>query len=178
MTDPAVPDGSEPGEGTATPPPSRPTMIYSGGAGGGRRLLGAVVLVPWMLGYGITGSWAVARGANAMAQHLQHIDAGYTRPVSPGGLIVVGALLLAAFGVLLATALLLLTASRRRRAWTAALVVAALLSAGAVWAGIAGHMSPGLWLLLFFGLLLALVFTAVVVARMPRGPSRAKIAGP
>ena len=178
MTDPAAPDGSEPGEGTATRPPSRPTMISSGGAGGGRRLLGAVVLVPWVLGYGITGSWAVARGANAMAQHLQHIDAGYARPVSPGGLIVVGALLLAAFGVLLATALLLLTASRRRGAWTAVLIVAALLSAGAVWAGVAGHMSPGLWLLLFLGLLLALVFAAVVVARMSREPGRATIAGP
>jgi hypothetical protein len=153
-------------------------VVHDAPAHGGRRLIAAAVLAPWLVGYGITGSWAVARGVFALAQGLRHIDAGYGRPVSPEGLVVVGALLLAAFAVLLATTVLLLTASRRRAAWIAVLAVAALLSAGAAWAGVAGRLHPFLWLVLFLGVLLAVVFSAVALARMPHGPRRATMAGP
>ncbi len=169
-------EGAEPAAPAPQPPP-RPTVIRTGG-GAGRRLLAAAVLAPWIIGYGITGSWAVTRGARALAQHLAQVDAGYSHPVSPGGLIVVGALLLAAFAVLLATAVLLLLTSARRGTWTAVLIVTLVLLAGAVWAGIAGHISPGLWLLLFFGLLFCAIVDALVLWRVPRRPGRATIAAP
>ena len=175
MTEPSGQDDVQDAPPADAPAP--PAVVGSGG-GVGWRLIAAVALVPWLLGYGITGSWAVARAARALAQGLPHIDAGYTRPVSPAGLIVVGALLLAAFAVLLATALLLLTASRHRGVWTSVLILGLLLLAGAVWAGIAGSINPGLWLVLFFGLVLVAVIGAVVRTRMPRQPGRATIAAP
>jgi len=164
-------DGETTGGGPAPPP-------GPGTSGGGLRLLAAALLLPWLFVYGASGAWALTRGAQAWAQHLPHVDAGYERPVSPGGLIVVGALLVACFAVLLAAALLMLSASRRRGQWTAVLVAAAALTAGAVWAGVAGHMHPGLWLLLFFGLAFATTLAAVAVVRMPRAADRVRITGP
>jgi hypothetical protein len=173
-----VNEPSEEGAGRPAEPPVPPTVVSGGGGGAGRRLLAAALLVPWLLAYGITGSWAVTRGAQGLAQHLHHVDAGYTRPVTPASLVVVGALVLAGFAVLLAVALLLVVQSHSRGAWTAALVAALLLVAGALWAGVAGHMHPGLWLLLFFGLLLAAALAAFARFRVPRRPGRATMAAP
>ncbi len=163
--------GHATGHASASPDPAA-------GEGGGLRLLAAALLLPWLLVYGTSGVWAIARGARAWAQHVPHVDAGYVRPVSPGGLVTVGALLVAAFAVLLAAALLVLTASRRRGPWIAVLVSAAVLTAGAVWAGLAGRMHPGLWSLLFFGLVAAAVLAVVAVARMPRAADHVRITGP
>ncbi len=145
--------------GAAPPPATR---------GSGRRFLAALVLLPWILGYGIVGVWAVVFGArNAAAGHAL-VDAGYTRMVTPGGVILVGALLLAAFATLLAAALLLAFGSRRRGVWTAVAVAAAALAAGAAWAGVRGELAPILWILFFFGLVYALAVAAVGVWRAGR----------
>ena len=83
--------------------------------GGGLRVLAALVMLPWLLGYGVIGTWTVARGASAAASGLKSFDAGYTRLVTPAGVILVGALLLAAFAALLAASLLLVLGEPPRR---------------------------------------------------------------
>ena len=161
----------EPGE----QPPLHVEVVRTGGS---LRLLAAAVLVPWLLGYGVTGSWAVVRGASAAASGLESFDAGYTRLVSPAGVIFVGALLLAAFAVLLAAGLLLLFDSRRGVTWAAVGIVALLLTAGSVWAAVRGGLNPGLWALLFFGLVYATLVAIVVLTRLTRAPGRGRIAPP
>lgn len=146
--------GSEGGAPGPTAPP----------AGGGLRLLAVAVTLPWLLAYGVTGGWAVTRGARAAAAGLASLDVGYSRPVTPGGVLLVGGLLLAAFAVVLAAALLLLFDARGAGRWAAVAAVAAALSAGSVWAAARGGLGPGLWLLFFFGLLWALVLAAVRLA--------------
>jgi len=147
-------------------------------AGGGLRLLAAVVMLPWLLGYGIIGTWTVARGAAAAASGLHSFDAGYTRLVSPAGVILVGALLLAAFAVLLATSMLLLFDTRRGATWAAVAVAAVLLTAGSVWAATSGDLKPGLWVLFFFGLVYAAGVAIVALLRVTRTPGRGRIAQP
>ncbi len=147
-------------------------------SGGGLRLLAAVVTLPWMLGYGVTGAWCVARGASAFADGLPQIDAGYTRMVTPAGLMYVGALLLAGFAVLLAGALLLLFGRRSAMVWLPLLLVAAGLTAGSVWAAVSGGLHPGLWLFFFFGLAYVVVVAAVRLAQATRSARHGRIAEP
>jgi len=134
-------------------------------SGGGLRLLAAAVTLPWLLGYGVTGAWAVTRGARAAAGGLSSIDVGYSRMVTPAGVILVGALLLAGFAVLLAAAMLVLYDARGRGRWAAVCVVAIGLTAGSVWAAASGGLHPGLWLLFFGGLLYAAALSLVELLR-------------
>ncbi len=143
--------------------------------GAGRRMLAALVLLPWAVGYGSVGAWAVTFGARSAAAGEAIVDAGYTRMVTPGGVIVVGALLLAAFATVLAAGLMLIYGSRRRGAWAAIAVVAAALTAGAVWAGVRGGLVPMLWVLFFFGLVYALV---VALVALRRGRRRERVLQP
>jgi hypothetical protein len=113
-----------------------------------------------------------------MRDGLPHLDAGYTRLVTPAGLVFVGALLLTAFATVLAVALLLLVAHRGRAAWLTVLVAAVTLTAGAVWAAVTGGLHPGLWLLYFFGLLYSVAAAAVQLARVTRHSGRGRIAEP
>jgi len=140
--------------------------------GGGLRLLAAAVMAPWLVGYGVTGAWAVTRGARAAAEGLSSIDVGYSRMVAPPGVIFVGALLLAGFAVLLATAMLVIYDARGRGAWAAVCVVAAVLTAGSVWAAVSGGLHPGLWPFFFGGLLYAAVLSLVKLLRVRRGVER------
>lgn len=140
--------------------------------GGGLRLLAAVISLPWMLGYGVTGAWAVARGARDVGAGVAHIDVGHTRLVTPGGVIYVGALLLTAFAVLLVCSLLLIYDRRSPTVWLPVLLVSVGLSAGAVWAAARGGLDPGLWLLFFFGLVYVAVVAAVRIARKTRTDRR------
>jgi hypothetical protein len=156
---PDAPPGAAEPRVAATPPSRR---------GVGRRIAGAVVLLPWILGYGSVGAWAVTFGARNVAAGNASVDAGYTRLVTPGGVILVGALLLAAFATLLGASLLLLYGSRRRAPWAAVGMAAGLLTAGAVWAGVRGELSPVLWALFFFGLVFALVLAVAQVLRASR----------
>lgn len=118
---------------------------------GGLRLLAAAVTAPWLVGYGVTGAWAVTRGARAAAGGLSSVDVGYSRLVTPPGVIFVGALLLAGFAV---------------------------LTAGSVWAAVSGGLHPGLWLLFFGGLLYAGALSLVELLRVTRVAGRGTIAGP
>lgn len=136
--------------------------------GGGLRLLAAVVTLPWMLGYGVTGAWAITRGARGVAAGVEHVDVGYTRLVTPAGVIYVGSLLLTAFAVLLACSILLVYERRSPMVWIPVLLVSAGLSAGALWAAARGGLNPGLWLLFFFGLVYVVVVAAVRIARVTR----------
>ena len=145
---------------------------------GGLRLLAAAVMLPWLLGYGVTGAWAVTRGARAAADGLSSVDVGYSRLVTPPGVIFVGALLLAGFAVLLAAAMLVLYDARGRGRWAAVCVVAAVLTAGSVWAAVSGGLHPGLWLLFFGGLLYAAALSLVELLRVTRVAGRGTIAGP
>lgn len=145
--------------------------------GSGLRVLVALVMLPWLLGYGVIGTWTVVRGARAAASGLKSFDAGYTRLVSPAGVIVVGALLLAAFAVLLAASMLLLLGGRAST-WAAVAVVAVLLVAGSVWAATRGGLSPVLWVLFFFGLVYAAAVAIVALGRATRVPGRGRIAPP
>ena len=135
------------------------------GFGGGLRLLGAAVTLPWTFLYGITGVWAVALAARAAGQGLKRVDAGYTRFVTPPQLAFVGALLLTAFAVMLACGLLLLFRRQSGAAWLPLLLVAAGLTAGAVWAGVSGGIHPLIWVLLFFGLVYVTVVALVTGAQ-------------
>jgi len=146
--------------------------------GGGRRLLAAVVTLPWMLGYGITGAWAVTRGARGVAAGSAHIDVGYTRLVTPASVIYVGALLLTAFAVLLTCSMLLMHDRRSPVAWIPVLFVSAGLAAGAAWAAARGGLNAGLWPLFFFGLGYVAVVAAVRVFGATRGARRGAIAEP
>jgi hypothetical protein len=146
--------------------------------GGVLRVLAALVMLPWLLGYGVIGTWTVVRGARAAASGLRSFDAGYTRLVSPAGVILVGALLLAAFAVLLAASLLLMLGGRRGASWAAVAVVAVLLVAGSVWAATRGGLSPLLWVFFFFGLVYAAVVAIVALIGVTRAPGRGRIAQP
>ena len=145
---------------------------------GGLRLLAAAVTAPWFVDYGVTGAWAVTRGARAAADGLSSIDVGYSRLVTPLGVIAVGALLLAGFAVVLAAAMLVLYDSRRRGAWAAVCVGAAVLTAGSVWAAVSGGLHPGLWLLFFGGLLYAAALSLVELLLVTRVARRGTIVGP
>ena len=156
----------------------QPAETEAAAPGGGLRLLAAAVSAPWLVGYGVTGAWAVTRGARAAADGLSSIDVGYSRLVTPPGVIFVGALLLAGFAVLLAAALLVLYDARGRAAWAAVCAVAAVLTAGSVWAAVSGGLHPGLWLLFFGGLLYAAALSLVELLRVTRAARRGTIAGP
>ena len=145
---------------------------------GGLRLLAAAVTAPWLVGYGVTGAWAVTRGARAAADGLSSVDVGYSRLVTPPGVIVVGALLLAGFAVLLAAASVIEDEYRGRGQWAAVCVVAALLTAGSVWAAVSGGLHPGLWLLFFGGLLYAAALSLVELLLVTRVARRGTIVGP
>jgi hypothetical protein len=157
----------------ATPPPVEADAARTGG---GLRLLAAVVMAPWLVGYGVTGAWALTRGARAAAGGLSSIDVGYSRLVTPQGVIFVGVLLLAGFAVLLAAAMLVLYDARGRGRWAAVCVVAIVLTAGSVWAAASGGLHPGLWLLFFGGLLYATVLSTVELLRVTRAAARERSA--
>lgn len=149
-----------------------------GSAAAALRLLAAAVTLPWMILYGITGAWAVTRGARAAAQDLPSLDAGYTRLVTPFELIYVGALLLVGFAVPLACALLLVTSRRSAALWLPVLLVAAGLTAGSVWAAASGGLHPLLWLLFFFGLAFTTLTALVRMAQVTRAGRRGRIVSP
>jgi hypothetical protein len=136
--------------------------------GGGLRLLAAVITLPWMIGYGVTGAWALTRGFRGVAAGVERIDVGYTRLVTPAAVIYVGSLLLTAFAVLLACAMLLIYGRRSPVAWIPVFFVCLGLSAGAVWAAARGGLDPGLWVLFFFGLVYVAVVAAVHIVSVTR----------
>ena len=146
--------------------------------GGALRLLAAAVTLPWAIGYGLTGAWAMTLGARSFADGLKTIDAGYTRTVTPTALMYVGALLLAGFAVMLAGALLILYARRSAMVWLPLLFVAAGLTAGSVWISVRGGLHPVLWFLFFFGLAYVVVVALVRVLQVTRAARRGRIAGP
>jgi hypothetical protein len=175
---PAVDDGR-----VATPGPAGEAVPAvpaerDGGAGVALRVLAAAVALPWMVVYGVTGAWAVTLGARGAAQGLAHLDAGYTRMVTPLELMYVGALLLAAFAVLLACGLLLLFGRRSAMLWLPVLLVAVGLTAGSVWAAVSGGLHPLLWILFFFGLAYATTVALVRVVQVTRAGRSARIASP
>lgn len=139
--------------------------------GGVLRSLAAAVMLPWLVGYGATGAWALARAARAGAAGVSRLDAGYTRMVTPGELARVGMLLLAAFAVMLACGLLLLFRRRSPAVWVPALLAAAALCGGAAWAALSGGLHPVLWALFFFGPVYAAVVALVQVLRAMSGRS-------
>ena len=177
-------DGDEVGRDVESAPAAdaaRPPAegdVARGGPGGGLRLLAAAVMAPWLVGYGVTGAWAVTRGLRAAADGLSSIDVGYSRPVTPPGVIFVGVLLLAGFAVLLVAAMLVLYDARGRGAWAAVCVAAVVLTAGSVWAAASGGLHPGLWLLFFGGLLYGAALSLVQLLRVARAAARGAIAGP
>jgi hypothetical protein len=167
-----APDGSPRADNEASAAPGAPASHQSGG---GSRLLGAAVTLPWMFLYGITGVWAVALAVRSAGEGLKRVDAGYTRYVSPPELAFVGALLLTAFAVMLACALLLLFRRRSAALWLPLLLVAAGLTAGAVWAGVEGGLHPLFWLFLFFGIVYVTVVALVRVVHVTRSGRRGRI---
>jgi len=168
-----------PGAGVAGAPSgaagARPVEVEVARTGGGLRVLATLVMLPWLLGYGVFGTWTVVRGASAAASGLKSFDAGYTRLVSPAGVILVGALLLAAFAVLLATSMLLLRGGRGA-AWAAVAATAALLVAGSPPTPTRGGLSPILWVLFFFGLVYAVAVAIVALTRVTRTSGHGRIA--
>jgi hypothetical protein len=150
----------------------------AGGAHAGLRLLAAAVTLPWLLAYGIFGVSAVTRAVQAYGAGLRQIDAGYTRFVTPGELLFVGALLTAAFAALLACSLLLVAGRRSAAAWLPVLLVAAGLTAGSVWASVQGGLHPILWALFFFGLAYCAAVALVRVLQVTRAERRGRIASP
>jgi hypothetical protein len=133
-------------------------------------------MLPWLIAYGILGVSAVTRAAQAYAAGLKRLDAGYTRFVTPGELVFVGALLLVAFAALLACSLLLLFRRRSATAWLPLLLVAAGLTAGSVWASVEGGLHPILWVLFFFGLAYCAAVALVRVLQVTRAERRGRIA--
>jgi hypothetical protein len=146
--------------------------------GGGLRLLAAAVTAPWLFAYGVSGTWAVTRGALSVAAGRSSVDVGYARMVTPAGVIFVGALLLSGFAVLLAAAMLVIYDARGRGVWAIVCVAASVLTAGSVWAAASGGLRPVLWLLFFGGLLYAAALSVVKLLRPMRTAERGRIAGP
>ena len=144
-------------------------------SGAGLRLLGAALTLPWLILYGITGAWAVARGAKAATEGLKQLDVGYTRFVTPAQVIFFGALLLTAFAVMMACALLLLYGRRSATVWLPLLLVAAGLTAGSIWAAVRGDLHPVFWVSLFFGLAYVTVVALVRVLKVTRADRRGRI---
>ncbi len=173
--DEAEPAPAEPPAGEAGPAVS---SSESPRGGGGLRVVGAVVTLPWLILYGITGAWAIARGARAAAEGLKQFDAGYTRFVTPAEVMFLGALLLAAFAVMMACALLLLFGRRSAMVWLPLLLVAAGLTAGSIWASVRGGLHPILWVMLFFGLAYVTVVALVRVLKVTRAERRGRIVSP
>jgi hypothetical protein len=179
--DDAPPAGEAPPTGEAVPAGEAPPADPAGPVarpGAGRRLLAAVVTLPWFLAYGITGAWAVTRGAQAYSEGLKDFDVGYTRFVTPVSVMYVGALLLAASAVLLACAMLLLFDRRSGTVWLPVLLVAGGLTAGSIWAAVRGDLTPLLWVLFFFGLAFVTVVALVRVVQVTRAGQRATIVRP
>ena len=173
-------DAPAPAAGDA-PPADAPPAEASDGVprpGAGRRLLAAVVTLPWFLAYGITGAWAVTRGAQAYSEGLKDFDVGYTRFVTPTSVMYVGALLLAAFAVMLACALLLLFDRRSGVVWLPVFLVAGGLTAGSIWAAVRGGLAPLLWVLFFFGVAFVTVVALIRVVQVTRAERRARIVRP
>jgi len=165
------------GGGEAAPPrttsePAEPELEALR-PGGWLRAFAAAVTLPWMLAYGIIGSWAVTRGARGIALDQAHIDVGYTSLTEPAKVIYVGALLLTAFAVLLACSMLLIYDRRSPVAWIPVLLVSAGLAAGAAWAAAHGGLDPGLWLPFFFGLVYVIVVAVVRLVGATRAGRRA-----
>ncbi len=177
---PAPADEAEPApaEGPAGEAGPAVSLSESPRGGGGLRVFGAVVTLPWLLLYGITGAWAIARAARAAAEGLKQFDAGYTRFVTPAEVMVLGALLLAAFAVMMACALLLLFGRRSAMVWLPLLLVAAGLTAGSIWASVRGGLHPILWVTLFFGLAYVTVVALVRVLKVTRAERRGRIVSP
>jgi hypothetical protein len=176
--EPADTSAGETEPAAAAPAPGAAASTAAARPGSGLRLLGAIVTLPWLLGYGVTGVWAVAFGARTYADGLKQIDAGYTRFVTPTELMYVGALLLAGFAVVLACGLLLLFDRRSAMVWLPLLFVAAGLTAGSVWAAARGGLHPGLWLLYFFGIAYAAAVALARTIQVTRAARRGRIAGP
>jgi hypothetical protein len=171
--------GSEAAEPAGEAGPAVDAVPGEGGvAGAGLRLLAAAVMLPWLLAYGILGVSAITRAAQAYAAGLKRLDAGYTRFVTPGELVFVGALLLAAFAVLLACSLLLLFGHRSAAGWLPVLLVGAGLTAGSVWAAVQGGLHPILWALFFFGLAYCIVVALIRLLQVTRAERRGRIAPP
>ena len=158
--------------------PAGGTPAGSPRSGAGLRLLGAAFTLPWLILYGITGAWAVTRGAKAAAEGLKQLDVGYTRFVTPAQVIFFGALLLTAFAVMMACALLLLYARRSAMVWLPLLLVAAGLTAGSIWAAVRGGLNPILWVSLFFGLAYVTVVALVRVLQVTPADRRGTIGSP
>jgi hypothetical protein len=147
-------------------------------SGAGLRLLGAAFTLPWLILYGVTGAWAVTRGAKAAAEGLKQLDVGYSRFVTPAQVIFFGALLLSAFAVMMACALLLLYGRRSAMVWLPLLLVATGLTAGSIWASVRGDLAPILWASLFFGLAYVSVVAFVRVLMVTRAERRGTIGAP
>jgi len=147
-------------------------------SGGGLRLLGAALTLPWLILYGTTGAWAITRGAKAAAEGLKQLDVGYSRFVTPAQVVFFGALLLTAFAVMMVCALLLLYGRRSAMVWLPLLLVAAGLTAGSIWASVRGDLHPILWVSLFFGLAYVTVVALVRVLKVTRAERRGTIGAP
>ena len=147
-------------------------------SGAGLRVLGAAFTLPWLILYGITGAWAITRGAKAAAEGLKQLDVGYTHFVTPAQVIFFGALLLTAFAVMMLCALLLLYGRRSATVWLPLLLVAAGLTAGSIWAAVRGDLHPILWVSLFFGLAYVTVVALVRVLKVTRVERRGTIGAP
>lgn len=176
------PEAATEGGGEAAPPqttsePAEPEL-EAPRPGGWLRLFVAVITLPWMLGYGIIGAWAVTRGVRGVAAGVARIDVDYTHLVTPAAVIYVGALLLTAFAVLLTCSMLLIYDRRSPTAWIPVLFVSAGLTGGAVWAAARGGLHPGLWLLYFFGLVYVVVVATMRVVGATRDARRGAIAEP
>ena len=169
---PAAAEGPAAEAGPAVTP-SRPSR-----SGAGLRVLGAALTLPWLLLYGITGTWAVMRGARAAADGLKEFDAGYTRFVTPAQVIFVGALLLTAFAVMMACALLLLYGRRSAMVWLPLMLVSGGLTIGAIWASVRGGLHPIFWFALFFGLAYVTVVAVARVVKVTRAERRGRIVPP
>jgi hypothetical protein len=176
----AVAAGEDAPPATEDAPAAEPAGASRGSprSGAGLRLLGAAFTLPWLIFYGITGAWAVTRGAKAAADGLKQLDVGYTRFVTPAQVIFFGALLLTAFTVMMACALLLLYGRRSAMVWLPLLLVAAGLTAGSIWASVRGDLHPILWVSLFFGLAYVTVVALVRVLQVTRAERRGTIGSP
>jgi len=170
--------GQDTGAGETAAGPDADTAPAGAADSGALRLIGALVTLPWVLLYGVSGVWAVTLAAESASQGLKQLDAGYTRYVTPAQLGFVGALLLTAFAVMLGCGLLLLFRRRSAMAWLPLLLVAIGLTAGALWAGIEGELHPLLWVFFFFGLVYAVTVAAVKVLHVTRVERRGTIAPP
>ena len=140
------------------------------------RVVAGIVLVPWILLYGVTAAFGLydlaservsGEGAARFSEYVEVRTLPY---------VLFGVALLAAAAVLAWAATLMILGGRRQRSWTAVTALALALVAASIWAAGEGSLGPAAWMR-YFGILPYAVALGLATLLWPRSPDTGDDAG-